>query len=59
MSSVQWPQKTRELKSVLFDSTRWNGFPFRDDDIVVVTWSKTGLPPDCAHWLLTGELNQP
>ena len=41
-SGMKWPQKTRELKSVLFDSTRWNGFRFRDDDIVVVSWSKTG-----------------
>ena len=41
-SGIQWPEKTRELNSVLFDSTRWNGFQFRDDDIVVVTWSKTG-----------------
>ena len=41
-SGIQWPEKARELNSVLFDSTRWNGFRFRDDDIVVVTWSKTG-----------------
>ena len=24
------------------DSTRWNGFRFRDGDIVIVTWGKTG-----------------
>jgi aryl sulfotransferase len=24
------------------DSTRWNNFPFRDDDIVVATYSKSG-----------------
>ena len=24
------------------DSTRWNGFPFRDDDIVIATWQKSG-----------------
>lgn len=37
-----WPQKTRELRSVLFDSARWNEFAFRDGDVIVVTWSKTG-----------------
>ena len=40
--SVAWPQKTRELQTVILDSTRWNGFPFRDDDIVIVTWGKAG-----------------
>jgi aryl sulfotransferase len=24
------------------DSTRWNDFPFRDDDIVIATWAKSG-----------------
>jgi aryl sulfotransferase len=37
-----WPVKTGELQNVLVDSTRWNGFKFRDDDIVVGTWSKSG-----------------
>ena len=37
-----WPKKTRELQNFLMDSTRWNGFRFRDDDIVVATWSKSG-----------------
>jgi aryl sulfotransferase len=38
----RWPQKSRELQTAIFDSTRWNAFRFRDDDIVVVTWSKAG-----------------
>lgn len=37
-----WPIKTRELHSHHFDSTAWNGFPFRDDDIVIATYAKSG-----------------
>ena len=37
-----WPTKTREIQNSLMDSTRWNDFRFRDDDIVVATWSKSG-----------------
>jgi aryl sulfotransferase len=41
-TSITWPVKQRELKMWVADSTRWNGFAFRDDDIVIATWSKTG-----------------
>jgi len=41
-SQTAWPVKTGELKHPLMDSTRWNNFPFRDDDIVVATYSKSG-----------------
>jgi aryl sulfotransferase len=41
-AQMPWPQKTRELQMALMDSTRWNGFPFRDDDIVIATWPKSG-----------------
>ena len=41
-SATAWPVKTRELKHPLMDSTRWNNFAFRDDDIVVATYSKSG-----------------
>jgi aryl sulfotransferase len=34
--------KTREMHNPHMDSTRWNGFPFRDDDIVIATWGKCG-----------------
>jgi aryl sulfotransferase len=37
-----WPQKTRELQNIVMDSTRWDGFPFRHDDIVIATYAKTG-----------------
>ena len=36
------PTKTREILNYVLDSTRWNGFAFRGDDIVIATWSKTG-----------------
>lgn len=42
MSTIAWPQKQREIQTAIFDSTRWNGFRFRDDDIVIATWGKTG-----------------
>jgi aryl sulfotransferase len=37
-----WPVKTRELHNHHFDSTIWNGFAFRDDDIIVATYGKSG-----------------
>jgi aryl sulfotransferase len=37
-----WPQKTRELHNHHFDSTIWNDFAFRDDDIVISTYAKSG-----------------
>ena len=36
------PTKTRELHSHHFDSTIWNDFRFRDDDIVIATYGKSG-----------------
>jgi aryl sulfotransferase len=42
LSPPQWPQKTRELYNHHMDSTIWNDFAFRDDDIVVATWAKSG-----------------
>lgn len=40
--SPRWPQKARELHSHHFDSTIWNDFTFRDDDIVIGTYAKSG-----------------
>ena len=37
-----WPEKKRELHNHHFDSTMWNGFLFRDDDIVIGTYAKSG-----------------
>jgi aryl sulfotransferase len=39
---VTWPRKTRELHNHHFDSTIWNEFVFRDDDIVIGTYAKSG-----------------
>jgi len=39
---VVWPAKTREVQSAFVDSTRWNGFAFRDGDIVIATMGKSG-----------------
>ncbi|MSR63379.1 MAG: sulfotransferase domain-containing protein [Planctomycetes bacterium] len=36
------PRKTRELHSHHFDSTIWNELCFRDDDIVISTYAKSG-----------------
>ncbi|MCA9291016.1 MAG: sulfotransferase domain-containing protein [Phycisphaerales bacterium] len=36
------PRKTRELHSHHFDSTIWNDFRFRDDDIIISTYAKSG-----------------
>ena len=40
--NVAWPRKTRELHNHHFDSTIWNDFSFRDDDIVIATYAKSG-----------------
>lgn len=36
------PIKTRELHSHHFDSTIWNDLQFRDDDIIIATYAKSG-----------------
>jgi aryl sulfotransferase len=40
--TTPWPVKRRELHSHHFDSTIWNDFTFRDDDIVIATYAKSG-----------------
>jgi aryl sulfotransferase len=37
-----WPHKTREIQTRLVDSTIWDDFRFRDDDIIIATHSKAG-----------------
>jgi len=41
-SEIAWPVKARELHSHHFDSTIWNDFNFRDDDIIISTYGKAG-----------------
>ena len=40
--SIIWPQKTHEIQNELMDSTRWNDFQLRDDDIIIASWGKSG-----------------
>jgi len=42
MNSDAMPRKTRELQNHHFDSTIWNDFRFREDDIVIATYAKSG-----------------
>jgi aryl sulfotransferase len=41
-AAIPWPHKTRELHNHHFNSTMWNDFTFRDDDIVIATYGKSG-----------------
>lgn len=42
MEEIKWPQKSREFQNHHFDSTFCNEFKFRDDDIIVSTYAKSG-----------------
>jgi aryl sulfotransferase len=37
-----WPKKTRDIHNHHMKSTVWNDFKFRDDDIIVATYAKSG-----------------
>lgn len=37
-----WPIKSRELHNHHFDSTIWNDLRFRDDDIIIASYAKSG-----------------
>ena len=39
---IAWPRKTREMHNHHFDSTVWNDFAFRPNDIVIATYGKSG-----------------
>lgn len=39
---IEWPIKQREFHNHHFDSTIWNDLQYRDDDIVVSTYAKSG-----------------
>ena len=41
-STTEWPVKTREFHNHHFDSTAWNDFQFRDDDVIIATYAKAG-----------------
>lgn len=42
MNNISFPTKTRELHNHHFDSTIWNDLRFRDDDIIISTYAKSG-----------------
>ena len=42
LQRTTWPTKTRELHNHHMDSTVWNDFEFRADDIVIGTYAKSG-----------------
>lgn len=42
VTAPQWPQKSREFQSALMDSTAWNSFEYREGDVVIATWAKSG-----------------
>jgi aryl sulfotransferase len=39
---IAWPVKTREIHDHHINSSIWNQFKFRDNDIVIVTPGKSG-----------------
>lgn len=41
-ADLNWPSKQREMHNHHFDSTIWNDFRFRDDDIIIATYAKSG-----------------
>ncbi len=41
-SDIVWPIKTREIHNHHMKSTVWNDFKFRDDDIIISTYAKSG-----------------
>ena len=41
-SAQAWPVKTRDLHNHHMDSTIWDRFAFRDDDVIVATYGKSG-----------------
>jgi aryl sulfotransferase len=41
-ATLTWPRKTREFQNHHMDSTIWNEFQFRNDDIVIATYAKSG-----------------
>jgi aryl sulfotransferase len=40
--ATAWPTKTRDIHNHHMNSTVWDNFKFRDDDIVIATYAKSG-----------------
>ena len=59
-AGLNWPEKCRELHNHHFDSTIWNDFQFRDDDIIIGTYAKAGttwMQQIIAQLLFAGDPN--
>ena len=41
-AKIAWPVKTREMHNHHMNSTVWNNFKFRNDDIIIATYAKSG-----------------
>ncbi|MET0286208.1 MAG: sulfotransferase domain-containing protein [Polyangiales bacterium] len=41
-ATIDWPRKRREVQNHHADSRIWNDFRYRDDDIVIATYAKSG-----------------
>lgn len=41
-AQIAWPEKQREMVEWVIDSHPWNSLKFRDDDVAVCTWGKSG-----------------
>ena len=39
---ITWPIKSYDIRNAVFDSTLWDDFEFRDGDIVIASWAKSG-----------------
>ena len=42
MTDIAWPIKSHEIQNHHVDSTMWNSIKFRDSDIVIATYPKSG-----------------
>jgi aryl sulfotransferase len=62
VADISWPKKTREMHNHHFNSSIWNDFRFRDDDIIIATYGKSGttwLQQIVAQLLFNGAENLP
>jgi aryl sulfotransferase len=56
--AIAWPVKSREIQTWAMDSTYWDDFKFRDDDIVISTYGKAGttwVQQIIAQFIFNGE----
>ncbi len=62
LATPAFPVKTREMHSHHFDSTMWNGFSFRDDDVIIASYAKSGttwLQQIVAQLIFNGDVKDP